>query len=1001
MPAPGRGARLLDTQAVATRMTSSRLIGRETELAELEAALNDAAEGRPSLAFVAGESGVGKSRMVAELARRTHEINDPPARVAIGECVELGEEELPYAPIVSVLRSLARDHDPVLDELPPAARAELAALLPELGGEARADGEATQGQSRLFEALLTLLDLLGREQPFALVLEDIHWADRSTRAFLTFLARSLWTEHVLVIATYRSDELHRRHPLRPLLAELERDPRARRIELTRLSRDELAELLTDILGGAADDELVERLYARSEGNPLFTEELLAARLDGRGGLPSTLRDALMVRIERLSEPAQEVLRVLSAGRVLAHAVLAEASGIDGGELRIAVREAAESNVIVADARGRYQFRHALLREVVYDDLLPGEHAELHLALARALETQAASSGEDALITAGIAHHYLSAGAQREALIASVRAADAAERVHAHGEAGALLERALDLWPRVPDAAEQAGCDRDALLTRAARALINDGAYGRAEQLLRVAVGDVDEAEEPRRAADLLELLSRAQWSLGRASQSRESMDRAVALLPEDDTSPLRARVLARQAKAAMLQGRFSEALPASEAAFGAARHAGAMGPLADALNAMGHSQILMGQVEDGVARLREAIEISPPGFERSSAWSNLADALHLVGRTREGLAEAERGLADSAVGGAYGSWLSLAVADLRWALGDWAGARAMLPPHDKRHIGMTLAYAETLRAAMALADGEHDQARASLERASEVVLGSREPQFLGWYGSLRGELERRCGDLVAARAAIDDGLDAIEFCSEDLPRMALLSETGAAIEADAAQRARDLGDDAAEREAISRAESFVMRAEAYAEDEARPVEKARLATAEAHLARARGEADPDLDAAAAAAWREVERPYPAAVAELRRAETLVALGERDEAAAQLVEVLAAADALGAPWLRGEAEGLATRARLPLAAAGGEAPATAEAGADGEDPFGLTPRERQVLTLVAAGATNREIGAQLFMAEKTASVHVSRILAKLDVRSRTEAAAVAHRIGLVG
>ena len=147
------------------------------------------------------------------------------------------------------------------------------------------------------------------------MLEDIHWADRSTRAFLVFLGRSLWTERVLVIATYRSDELHRRHPLRPLLAELERDTRARRIELTRLTRDELADLLADILGAPPDAELVERLYARSEGNPLFTEELLAARLDGRGGLPTTLRDALMVRIERLSEPAQEVLRLLSAARV--------------------------------------------------------------------------------------------------------------------------------------------------------------------------------------------------------------------------------------------------------------------------------------------------------------------------------------------------------------------------------------------------------------------------------------------------------------------------------------------------------------------------------------------------------------------------------------------------------------------------------------------------------------------------------------------------------------
>ena len=230
---------------------------------------------------------------------------------------------------------------------------------------------------------------------------------------------------------------------------------------------------------------------------------------------------------------------------------------------------------------------------------------------------------------------------------------------------------------------------------------------------------------------------------------------------------------------------------------------------------------------------------------------------------------------------------------------------------------MTLAYAETLRAAIALADAEHDAVRESLERVVDAVTGSRQPQFLGWYGSLRGELERRRGDLAAARAAIDDGLDAIESRAEDLPRIALLSETGVAIEADAAQRARDLGDAAAEREAISRAEGFVMRAEACADD-VRPVEIARHATAEAHLARARGAADPELDAAAADAWRAVGRPYPVALAQLRRAETLTEHGERDAAAAQLADVLAAADTLGAPWLRAEAEGLAGRARLALA-----------------------------------------------------------------------------------
>ena len=300
-------------------------------------------------------------------------------------------------------------------------------------------------------------------------IEDLHWADRSTRAFLVYLASSLCRERVLVVTTYRPDELHRRHPLRPLLAELERDARARRVELKPLTRTELAEQLNDILGAAPAEDLLSRLFARSEGNPLFAEELLAAGTDGRGSLPPTLRDALMLRIERLSGDAQETLRVLAAGRRLDHEILTEASGIDPRALRDALREAVAAQLVVADEEGRYAFRHALLREVVVDDLLPGERAELHLALARALEKRAEGlpAHGGAHLAAGIAHHYYASGDQPKALVASVRAAQAAEAVHASGEAAALYSRALQLWDRVANAEELAGLDHVALLRAAA------------------------------------------------------------------------------------------------------------------------------------------------------------------------------------------------------------------------------------------------------------------------------------------------------------------------------------------------------------------------------------------------------------------------------------------------------------------------------------------------------------------------------------------------------
>ncbi len=341
---------------MAVGVSSSRLVGRERELAELEAALLDAADGRPALAFVAGESGVGKTRLVCELARRAEERG---LRVLSGDSVELAEGQLAYAPLVTALRQLARERDPVLEALPPQVRAELAALLPGLGE--RGPRDRRDDQARIFEALLALLDALAGEAPVLLVIEDLHWADASTRAFLRFLSAALADEPIVVVATYRPDELHRRHPLRPLLAELERTQRARRIELPRLDRAELAELLARLTGTVPADDRVDRLDARSEGNPLYTEELLAAGADGRGSLPASLAAALAVRIERLGPDAQEVVRVLSAAGQLEHEALGTVAALEPRALNEALREAVSSHIVQTGQADRYLGRHALLR----------------------------------------------------------------------------------------------------------------------------------------------------------------------------------------------------------------------------------------------------------------------------------------------------------------------------------------------------------------------------------------------------------------------------------------------------------------------------------------------------------------------------------------------------------------------------------------------------------------------------------------------------------------
>ena len=999
--------------SLASRVTSTRLIGRAAELAELEAGLRAATGGEPSIAFVAGESGVGKSRLVSELASRAREQG---ARPLCGECVELGEGELPYAPLVAALRPLARDRDPVLDELPDLARQELATLVPELaarvpvaagapaasGGSLAAasrpeDGTGT-AQRRLFEALLSLLERLGRDQPVLLMLEDIHWADSSTRAFLAFVGRAMSTERVLAVCTYRSDELHRRHPLRPLLAELERDPRARRIELSPLSREELADQLADILDEPPDAGLVERLHGRSEGNPLYAEELLAAGGDGRGALPPTLRDALMVRTERLPEPTQEVLRLLAVAQRADHALLADASGMAPSELRTALREAAAGHLIVAGPDGLYRFRHALLREVVHDDLLPGEHAELHLALAQALERRAEAGADGVWISAGMAHHYRSAGDQPAALRASVQAAAEASRVHAHGEAAALLERALEVWERVPDAERLAGASHADILVRAAASHRSNVDDHRRAELLRQALALIDEREQPHVAADVLGELAGAQWSLGRGEDSRATLRHALSLLPADDESVERAVLLSRRVAFLMLQGRYGEVRDAAEEALRAAQAIGREDVVPPVLNRLGVSLFALGEEDAGSAAFDEAVTVARrtgQAIDEAFIEANRADALHRAGRSREALAAVAKAEPGLPAGSRAARWLAMQRAEIEFGIGEWAAAEAHMPQRG-RLTGTTLAYFNITRAGLLLGRGDTAAARPLLEETAKLLVHSLEPQYLAGCGSLRAELERREGRLAEARAVVEDALDRIEFCSEDGERLAEVACAGLIVEADAAERARDLGDEEAERTARLVAEMMNARVQAAAEDLERAVPLAHAAHARAEAARAEGAPDPALYAAAAEAWSALERPYPAALARFKEAEAHLRAGDRDATVAAAREALETTRRLGARWLAEEVEGLAARARLRLE---GAAPAAEAAPEADEAAFGLTPRELQVLALLAGGATNREIGAQLFMAEKTASVHVSRILSKLDVRSRTEAAAVAHRHGL--
>jgi ATP/maltotriose-dependent transcriptional regulator MalT len=492
-------------------------------------------------------------------------------------------------------------------------------------------------------------------------------------------------------------------------------------------------------------------------------------------------------------------------------------------------------------------------------------------------------------------------------------------------------------------------------------------------------------------------LALAQRSLNRTDEALETAQRALAELGDEPSSE-RARLLGFIAKTRVLQGKYRDAAEVAHEAFDVGRAVGDRGAEVRALDALGLALITLGEIDDGRAFMREAIAMARADGRTDSlgtVYLNLSDGLHMRGLHEEALEVAREGL-DASVGRPV-KWLRMLLAELALDRGDWNEVESQLPMQERLN-GNEFLNAQLRRAELALGRGQHDRARDLLAQLEPGMCDTAEPQYLGPYGALLGELRRREGDLDGAQTAVDEALDRLEFCTEDVMRLARVTAVGVAVEADRAQRANDLGDEAELDAARARGEELVERVRATAIDGG-PVEAAWAAMADAEDTRMRGDSDPALWGKAAEAWDALDRPYLAARARFHQAEAYVVADERTKAAESLCAVLECTDRLGADWLAGEARALASRARLRLETEPEPAAVPDSGDAAAEDPFGLTPRERQVLARIAQGATNREIGQDLFMAEKTASVHVSRILAKLDVRSRTEAAAVAHRLGL--
>ena len=823
------------------------------------------------------------------------------------------------------------------------------------------------------------------------------------------------------MVTYRSDDLHRSHPLRSLLAELDRIGWVTRMDLARLTRQGTGQLVAQIIGRDPDDDLLSAVYRRTEGNPLFVEAMLG---DGElgSGLPESLHDLLVAGVRRLPEETQELVRVASAGgERTGHGLLAAVTGLDGTALARALRPAVAANVLLTDSDD-YVFRHALIREAVHDELLPGERGQLHSRFAEAI------GANPALVMPGRApgeqsYHWYAAHDTTRALISGWQAAGQAGRALAYAEQLAMLSRVLELWEQVPDATQRIGTDHAAALEAAVRAAELAGEDDRGVMLAQAALREVDHAAEPVRAALLLATRGRLKYHLGRADYAQDLRE-AVRLVPAEPPSPARARVLEALAHHTLrVQGGWDtpELRAAAEDAVVIARRAGDAATEAAALVTLACAEPTGGNVEPIRALLAQARAIA----SQAKAYQPLlgaaiteSDMLEGAGLHEQAAAVAREGLATAREHGlarTYGAVLASNLAEPLMSVGRWDEAEEVIeravrlfPPRVHR------TYLRRLAGDIALARGDLAAAAESVASIRAVLDNTRyHEQYQLPLARLEIELLLAWDRPAEALSTIQDALD--RFDIPPGPRYAwpmLVAGARACAAAGAAA--------AAARDAALTAKAAAIRGRLRTEAGKLPVDglaqqahQLTFAAEAGHAERALAGAEPgelppsgDMRVAweeAAQAWEAVGQPYPLAVALLRSAEAALSAGDRDGGATRLRRAAALAQRLGARPLSDDIALLARRARIPLDTPGDDAAAQAAPGRAGHtqipepERLGLTARELEVLRLVAAGRSNREIASELFISAKTASVHVSNILSKLSVTSRGEAAATAHRL----
>ena len=996
---------------------SGAFVGREAELSSVRGALRGGAR----LLLVVGDAGIGKTRLVTEGLR---DAEAELRRSARGACLPLAER-LPLLPVAEALDALSRREGGALFEralasAPDYVRMEAGRLLPRLlPPHASAAGPMGEWErDRLFSGLVDLLVEVAGEVGLVLVIDDVHWADTGTLDFLTFLTRAGRAAAVPVVATCRSDEVRLDPAVTRWLAHVRSGGQATEIRLGPLSRAEVAEQVAGLMGRAAAG-VADEMFARGEGNPFFTEQLVAAVLAspadaelvaGRG-FPVQLAELLAARAAGCGEAGRAVLAALAvARRPLSEEQLRGVAELDLAPIRIGLRELAEARLISETSIGRYRARHALLAEAIAGGLLAGERMVLHRRIAEALE----AAGQPAF-AAEVAGHWAGAGCAAEELPARVKAAEAAERVFGYAEAAKHWQRAVELGHALPSTSgeDAAGDDLPRWYLRAVDDLLVAGDSERAGALADEAYRLYAGHPDPATAAVVHERAGRIR-ALGVTLLGRpDSSDDGLALIKHALRLFEQAPPSVDQAEAwyyyALL---FGETQPdvfisAAERALDIAEHVRAMSLTSRTLSLLTLGSFLEGRIEDGFKLIHRARALATRSGDADAALSVAVfegSALQSVGRFHDAAAAGMQALETARQSGlqAYYKTSIVAgnVADALLCQGRTAEAGALIDPLTGGPPDAEHRFAHGIRAAIDLRRGD---LQAASRRWQDI-------EALGEVGLMENAREQtlRMTELALWAGRPDEALELVHRGLDLASKAPYLTKfcgpllaSGMRACADMAERARASSDlsAAAPLAAADELADWVEHTdgEAFADHPFVAATPAERATWNAERTRVVNASDPDAWNAAATAWQSLGCPHQAGYAWWRQAEAQLYAGQSRAAAAALAAGAEAAEE-NAPLLS-HIRRLALRARVPLRARPQATPENQEH-AKTPDGHGLTSRELAVLRLLGAGRTNAQIGAELFISPKTASVHVTSILRKLGVTSRVQAAAVAERAGLL-